>query len=289
MNGKGKNYKKKLAEITVFIDNLIGKSYLSEELFEIEEWLIAQLDRIHDFKVNVKPFWSKYELTKDVIRDSVLVFDSDLRILEYSGIFTHFLSPAVRNDGIFSLPDFIDESKHSELFSHIRLTAIHKDQYPFETIFKNNAGYLFRAIVEMKRLLERELMKIVVLNLSFPQSSLGKDSLKYEILKKLSGIGYFFYDQDYRFIMTGGKEKIIEGFDGPDFIGKTLFETDKTVLKRLFPFFNKALNGINNEGEVRLKGNIYYINAIPVKDENGFIIGGVIVAKNTLKDIVAER
>ena len=125
----------------------------------------------------------------------------------------------------------------------------------------------------------------------FSESYENKD-LTYEnvVLKNLPGMDIYLCDQNYRFLMVGGKEKTNYGFCNNQFIGKTFFEAfDIDIQKRLYPFFNKTMGGTFHEGEVRLCGNIYNIKGVPVKNEKGFTVAGILILRKTSDDEIIEN
>jgi signal transduction histidine kinase/CheY-like chemotaxis protein len=98
------------------------------------------------------------------------------------------------------------------------------------------------------------------------------------------------FDRNYRYLFTAGKEKEKHNLTSFDFIGKTMFEVmDKKTVRSVYPFYNKALNGEMNEGEVRYKDNIYSIIAIPVKDQQNNTIAGILIFQNITSDKLLEE
>jgi signal transduction histidine kinase/HPt (histidine-containing phosphotransfer) domain-containing protein/ActR/RegA family two-component response regulator len=106
------------------------------------------------------------------------------------------------------------------------------------------------------------------------------------LIENIPGIDLFLFDTSYRFIMAGGREKRRMGLTNADFLGKTLFEmyNEKTV-KLLFPFFRNALDGIESEGEIRIKRKVYQVQATPVMGLHNRIIGGALISQ----DITVEK
>ncbi|MBN2636370.1 MAG: response regulator, partial [Prolixibacteraceae bacterium] len=64
---------------------------------------------------------------------------------------------------------------------------------------------------------------------------------------------------------------------------------DKQTQRRVFPFYNKALNGEYTEGEVRYKNNVYYIVAAPVKNHQNRTIAGILISQNVTNDKLLEE
>ncbi len=106
------------------------------------------------------------------------------------------------------------------------------------------------------------------------------------LIENIPGIDLFLFDTSYRFIMAGGREKSRMGLTNADFLGKTLFEMyNEKTMKLLFPFYRNALDGIESEGEVRIKRRVYHVQATPVLGMNNHVIGGTLISQ----DITVEK
>jgi signal transduction histidine kinase/response regulator of citrate/malate metabolism len=64
---------------------------------------------------------------------------------------------------------------------------------------------------------------------------------------------------------------------------------DKRTVRRIFPFYNKAINGIHTEGEVRYKKYIYHIVASTIKNKDNETVAGILVSQNITKDKQLEE
>jgi signal transduction histidine kinase len=106
------------------------------------------------------------------------------------------------------------------------------------------------------------------------------------LIENIPGIDVYLFDSSFRYVLTGGGEKERMGLSNSDFVGKTLFQVyDEKTMKRLFPFYRNALDGNESEGEVRIKGRVYFIHSTPVFGLARQVVGGALISQ----DVTAEK
>jgi signal transduction histidine kinase len=89
------------------------------------------------------------------------------------------------------------------------------------------------------------------------------------------------FDHDLRYTIAGGTELEKLGFSQNSFEHKTLWQVLPTeTCKLLEPIYRNALLGNTARSEIPFANYIYDVNAIPVRDQNGVVKAGLILAQN---------
>lgn len=110
------------------------------------------------------------------------------------------------------------------------------------------------------------------------------------LIENLPGLDVYLFDRDFRYILTGGKEKEKLKLKNTDFKGKTMFEIyDQKTQKKLFPFYRKTLDGNPSEGEIRIKNNFYVVNSTPIFDYKNHVAGGAMILQNITREKEIEQ
>jgi signal transduction histidine kinase len=285
-----KNHIDKLNYVSGFFSELATNPSMSIIIPEYEIWLKEQIQKITALKHKIKSYESLNQALEKADGGSVIVFDGNMRIKNYSGAFEFFIGSEVQLEKDFALLEFIADSKHAGIFSMLKQATGNKISTS-ETILKCPNGLFYKTAVEIEPDNDKSYFRMTIYDTQMIRNSLDHDDFPSMVLRNLPGTDVLLYDHNYRCILCGGKEKEKYGHHDNDIIGKTLFEVFKeSTQKKLYPFLNKALNGIDNSGEIRILENIYAIDAAPVKDENGFTIAATLTARNiTEEKLSAER
>ena len=126
--------------------------------------------------------------------------------------------------------------------------------------------------------------------LFYQQSPSELNDYKEILLENLPGLDVYLFDKDFRHVLAGGREKERLKLTNADFTGKTLFEFyDEITRNRLYPFYRKALDGKVTEGEIILKGHVYFISASPVYGIDKQVVGGALISQDITKEKEIEK
>lgn len=276
--------KNKLANFTELVDSALQneKDNVSE-LNLLEDWLKIHIEKIRFSRLKKSELVPLENKTQSQQKDAILVFDDQLKIHYYSGFISYFFNESLIRSNNITFHDIIEDLNTTKLKSFLESD---KKENEFELNIKSNAGPPVKCFLWVDDRLSNYDQKLFVGNLVFRESVIRNLS-DYQslMLDNLPGMDIYLIDKNYRFIVSGGKEKEKYHRYNKDYVGKTLFEvTDKKTQRSLYPFFSKALNGESTEGEIRYKKDIYYISATPVKDHESNTLAGIIFLQNITYD-----
>lgn len=119
---------------------------------------------------------------------------------------------------------------------------------------------------------------------------LSKSEARYRtILNSVPKTSFLVFDKSYRFLFAGGPELTRVGFDTSKVVGLTLFEAFPESLSKLFsPFYEKALQGEPNAFELPFSEFCYQAQVVPIRDDDGTINSGMVIANNITEQKQAE-
>jgi len=286
-----KEIHKQLTSISKSIDHfLMNRDDNAVILDEVENWLKAQIERLR---------MQKLKDSKAIIRrgnrawreDAIFIFDSSLKIVHYCGPQNYFVGSSPDQGSEITLLDFIDEAEHGQ-FNAAFLRARETNQNLDLVLHVKTGTHMLN-----KCTVSFDMSSASIQNDRFIACLKLPADVEYQLSEyqsilfdNLPGMDIFLFDKDYRYIVSGGKEKERYQLTNEDLIGKTMFEVyDKKTLRSIFPFYNKALNGEPTEGEVRYRNNVYYLIAIPVKDIENNTVAAILISQNVTNDKLLEE
>ncbi|MDD3742268.1 MAG: ATP-binding protein, partial [Lentimicrobiaceae bacterium] len=279
-------------QIAQYIESLISETdHFSDDLNQIEYWLKNHLESIRlkrlDFDSSIF-----IPLREDNERyDGIIIFNKDLKVQHFVASHHYFYGPDFNKTGELHMSSFLFEDELHMLNEMINLNSSDAFRFPAELNLKSGPGSRIRAFITIKPFNESDSNQQFMALLRFPDSHELLFTTYYEtILNNLPGMDIYLFDRNYRFIISGGKEKEKHGYDNDHYVGKTFFEVlDKKVRRSLFPFYSKALNGQSTEGEIRFHDQIYYVVAKPIFKNGIEPIAGLVVAQNITNDKLLEQ
>ena len=278
------NYTDQLNDIAKLISTFANNPALIGRLADYEKWLTTQLQKTRDLRANSEPFGFFGLAVENTKENSLLLFDSTFHVTEFSGAFTHFMSPGFQPGEVFSPHDLIADSKQADFFSNLKLASANNRKYTFLTVLKDS-GYHYKTTLEIEPAAEKGAFRMAMSKPEAIQSSWSNADAHTALIENLSGVECFLCDHRYRFVMVAGNEKEKYGRNAQT-TGKVLFEAfEESMQKRLYPFLHKALNGQANQGEVQYSGKVFSVDAAPVKDESGFTIAATLIVRNITEDV----
>ena len=270
-----------------YFEELIGYGYVGEEMLDLEEWLLMNIYKIKEFK-NENTFRAdeQPQQSRNLV-DSFLIIDKHYTIVHYSGLFPNLYANSQRNEEKLILLNLVKESSLSMLIAAIDKATRQKCPVFFETSLSIDFGIQCAVHLSIEPYTDEDHLIVKMKNIYFPKNNRNKENFSHlSLLERLNGISIYLFDEDYRFLMASGR---LNAFGNPDkacYIGKTFFEMLAfEEQKVVFPFFHQALQGINSEGKFRNKKKLFTIHAIPVKNKEGFTVGGIILIRDDGQNI----
>lgn len=109
-----------------------------------------------------------------------------------------------------------------------------------------------------------------------------RDELYQALLKSLPGISLLMFDRDRRYLIAEGDDLILSGYPAHELEGMTFNEVfSRGVMGPVYePLYASALNGDTHELMATIGGQRFLTRAVPIRDEVGDVIAGVIVTQN---------
>lgn len=123
------------------------------------------------------------------------------------------------------------------------------------------------------------------------QEALRRSQSQYRLLiDSLPDAAVLLFDRDFRFQIAGGEELGKNSFDKSSLEGRTLFETFPPDVVDLFaPLYTKALAGEKSVFEHKYKDFYYIQQIVPVRDDQGQIVAGMVISHNITERKLAEQ
>ena len=284
------NLNQQLASLSVTIDGFIAdRSKYPAKLEDIERWLLLQQERINKGKLPINSLDQTDKISGKKRMDGMIIFDSGLSVINYSGPRNCFLGSNFDHINKISLQSFFSDTDIKKIQEAITHPLLQNDNPHLELIIKTGPGTSSKCTVQLERFPANDGCFMALLRFpDNPEQLLS--TYQNIILESLPGIDIYLFDRDYRFVIVAGQEKKSHGFSNINMVGKTLFEVvDKKTQRSLFPFYNKALNGMETEGEIRFKDQVYYVVAKPVEVSGDETVAGIIIIQNVTSDKLQEQ
>jgi signal transduction histidine kinase/DNA-binding NarL/FixJ family response regulator len=223
-------------------------------------------------------------------QDAAFFYDDRYRVVRFVGSYRNiFERDSARN--LPSVKSFFraTEFEHFQKKTELLLETGEPQSFYSEIISKN--GLLLPVHFLLERVSFGQEEKMMAAGMVFySQNPSDLEDYREILMENLPGIDVYLFDNQFRYVLAGGREKKRLGLNNTDFPGKTLFDLfDEKIQKRLFPFYRNALDGKVTEGEVRIKGHIYFISASPVFGMDESIVGGALISQDVTKEKEVEK
>lgn len=281
-----------LLEVSNMLDRLLNNQSENPELLNnIDNWI-----KIHFYKIQL----SRNANDRVVIRslenkklreDALFIFDSSFNIISYSGSQNFFTGSNDSLSGTLCLLDIVD-IREREQFKSLLANAINSGStFTTELKIKTNINILNHCVFELDMAASNPRSNIYIAKLNFIEI-LASQLLEYQalILDSLPGMDIYLFDKNYNYLFAAGKEKERFKLNNLEMIGKSLFKAlDKKAVRLIYPCITKALNGIENDGEIRYEGEVYYMKGTPVKDFSNESVGAILFSQNITNDKYLEE
>lgn len=285
-----KNFDQQLASLSGIIDEFVAdRSKYPAKLEDVERWLLLQQERINLGKLHLYSLKDTEKISGKQRMDGMIIFDSGLAVLNYSGPGSYFFGGDFDHRENLSLRSFFFDPDIENIQEALKHLPDQKEDPQLKFIIKTGPGTTAVCMVQLIPLHAKKDCYIALLR--FPDSlEQLLSTFQNIILDNLPGMDIYVFDRDYRFIIVAGQEKQRHGLSNMNMTGKTLFEVvDKKTQRSLFPFYNKALNGIATEGEIRFDDQVYYVVARPVKVSEDETVAGIVIIQNVTSDKLLEE
>ncbi|MFW6352077.1 MAG: ATP-binding protein, partial [Bacteroidota bacterium] len=276
---------KQLEQISKLIGDLEGAEADIERLTELSqslELLSHQIKTAH-----LDGFTDDREFPDHgILQDAVFYFNSQYQIFRIAGAFDKIVDTSAH----VTLPE-VGSLFSSEGFKIFRQKTerllMSGEPQSFITEIKSKFGLTLPVYFLLEKITLGESLEAVSAGMIFSSQTPSElESYREILIENIPGIDVYLFDPSFRYVLAGGQEKERRGLANSDFIGKTLFEVyDEKTTKRLFPFYRNALDGNESEGEVRIKGRVYFIHSTPVFGLARQVVGGALI----LQDVTAEK
>ena len=273
-----------LLEISGTVDELLSKEK-SEQLNELENWLIHNYQKIQlQQNKGIRNFDNN-----EYGEDALFIFDVDFRIIYYSGIHNIFKG-SVRNKNT-NLLDLINEDYQPKLKAALSQAMENRENISVELYVKTNINVINPCKFEIDMVASNPDNNRFVGNLRY-LGLLASELVKYQslILDSLPGVDVYLFDMNYNYLFAGGKEKERFGLNNIHFIGHSLFNVlEKKAARLIYPYITKALQGNENEGEIRYENEIYFLKATPVNNLNNETVASILYSQNVSNEKKLEE
>ncbi len=276
---------KQLEQISSLIMGLEGKDADLETLDELGQ-LLELLS--HQVKTSyLYNFPEEQEILKpEINQDAFFYFNQNYQIFRTIGAFESIFGRTT--NAFLQEVRSLFTDKNFEVFkaeTERLLETGEPRKFYLEIISKNNLSLPVYFLLEKITLGDH--LEAVSAGMIFSDKSPSElESYRDILMENIPGLDLYLFDTNFKFVLTGGREKERMGLSNSDFTGKTLFEMfDERITKRLFPFYKNALEGNESEGEIRVNERIYFIHATPIIGLSGKVVGGALISQ----DITAEK
>ncbi|MBX0321957.1 PAS domain S-box protein [Halomicroarcula sp. F13] len=100
----------------------------------------------------------------------------------------------------------------------------------------------------------------------------------------------FLFDEEFRYTEAGGEDLAAHGFEPSDFVGKTPREVlppeNASLLEEAY---EAAFEGRTSAFVDEYRGTHYYVQVIPIRDDDGAVVSGMTVAQNITDRVEYEQ
>ncbi|HDR52396.1 MAG TPA: PAS domain-containing sensor histidine kinase [Mariniphaga anaerophila] len=280
---------RQLDQISKLISGLKGGEVDLEKLTELDrslEVLSHQIKtaRLADFA------WSPDDPARGLKQDALFFFNRQYQVVRFVGAYENIFGRA-KNDSLPEVNWFFEPAEFDRFCrkTELLLETGESQSFASEIISKN--GLMLPVYFLLETVSFGQGTEVVAAGMVFfSQTPSDLEDYREILIENLPGMDVYLFDNQFTHVLAGGREKERLGLTNADFSGKTLFEVyDEKTRKRLFPFYRNSLDGKVSEGEVRIKGNVYFVSATPVYGFNRQVVGGAIILQNVTKEKEVEK
>ncbi len=281
-----------LLKVSGILDELLANQEENPNLLNgIDNWIKTHSSRIQLQRNKNNRIVIRSLDNQEIRDDALFIFDSSFHIVCYSGTQNFFSDSIKTNEKKLSLLDIIEEAdqpRFKSLLAEAIKTGINKSM---NLRVKTNINVFNNCTLELDMASGNADGDRFVAKLNFSEI-LATQLLDYQtlMLDSLPGIDIYLFDSNCNYLFAAGKEKERFELHNIQFIGRSIFNVlEKKAVRLIYPCVAKALQGIEYEGEIRYKGEVYYMKGIPVKNYNNETVGAILFAQNITSDKSLEE
>lgn len=276
-----------LKELTKLISELNSENLNVNKLDELEDSLELLSRKLKTTKLDVQ---GQTEEAKrgNIFQDAAIIYNRDFKVIRITGF----------SQGRFEIGDTNPEMKNWFEEQELETVKAKTEELEngsniqvFESSILSNNKVILPVIISLEKIDFGTNEHYFYAGISFPKDK-PTDLTDYQeiLLDNLPGVDVFLFDNNFRHILSGGKEKEKLRLTNADFKNKALFEIfDQKTQKRLYPFYKNTLDGNPSEGEIKIKKDIYVVNSTPIFDINNRVAGGALILQNITKEKEIEK
>jgi len=282
---------KKLESFSAFINKYLHQQEDNQaKLTFLEKWLIEMLDFIRVEKLEKISDFINDETRNKEQNDGMLIINSLTEILRKPAFEYHFSVVTNFSDNLKIL-DLLIDSDQTKFKSTLDEAIANFENREIQVLLKQGINSAKTCLIEIDIKSSNIDNDRILVHYSFPNSvNIHSVDIQTVVFDNLPNMDVFLFDKEYRYILSGGKEKENYQLTNADFVGKKMFEVfDKKSQRLFYPFYNKAIAGEQTEGEVRFMKKIYHIVASPVKNKEHETIAGILISQNVTKEKQLEE
>ncbi|WP_254174798.1 PAS domain-containing sensor histidine kinase [Planktothrix pseudagardhii] len=160
-----------------------------------------------------------------------------------------------------------------------------------QSLQKNNEELELRVVQRTAELeTANERLQFELMQRHRTEFKLRKSEEQYRTLvKNFPNGAVFLVDPDFRYTIADGMGLVAKGLSRYLLEGKTIWQAlPSSLLKTVEPLYRSALAGEVTISEVEYDGRIYYHQALPVRNEQGEILAGMVVMQDITESKQAE-
>lgn len=256
------NLNKHLEQISRLISGLREKDADLKKLVELDKSLDLLSHKLKTARLDIYTGELKPE-KQGARQDAVLYFDKKFNIIRFVGAMENVFGrrnperlPKI--SAIMAKEDFV------QLKERTRLLWKTDEPQSFDSYIVSKNGIMLPVNILLEKVTFGESLEAVAAGLLFfNETPSDLEDYREILLENLPDIDVYLFDNQFRHVLTGGREKEKMKLSNADVTGKTLFEIfDEKTQKRLFPFYRNSLDGKVSEGEVRIKNEVYFVSAL---------------------------
>lgn len=261
--------KNQIKTINRIINKLTEEGKISENILSIEKELTGQLNMIKEFKWKAEPFFYDPRIFNLLLSNSELLLKPDLTIIGFCGIFSYFIAPQTGSDRSGNFLKIITADYHSECLMRFSHHVKTNPDFLFESKIKSLSGISYQVLFKAVFCPENELYCLTIHDIQSETGFRGdRMPVQPGLTANLSGVYGLLFDPGFNLIHCSGNENTCLAHQIN--LGNNLFSSfAPEITKRIFPFIHKALEGLENGGEIRLNKYRHTIQALPFNDEHG--------------------
>lgn len=108
-----------------------------------------------------------------------------------------------------------------------------------------------------------------------------REALYRAVTQNIPNGAFHLFDHDLRYLLMEGSELKKLGYEGPELVGKTIWEVlPSETCAQIEPMYRAALRGQASVQEVPYQEQIYEVHTLPVRTEQGEIFAGMVLTQN---------